>query len=172
MQEDIESRRFDFKLGDGEARVEVHAGGDITVRDQAREGRSLEDEMDRREQAWKEARGRRGSPSWSGGFGFDRSSVWADMISRRAQEAARRAEQRAQAAMRRTEEQLRRAAARSSGAWGTDWNAPAPPPPPPPVEPITDQERLMVLKMLQEGKITVEQAEQLLAALEGRTKGE
>jgi hypothetical protein len=34
-------------------------------------------------------------------------------------------------------------------------------------EPVSEQERLAVLQMLEEGKITVEQAEQLLAALEG-----
>ncbi len=33
--------------------------------------------------------------------------------------------------------------------------------------PVSDEERMMILEMLQEGKISVEQAEQLLAALEG-----
>ncbi len=36
------------------------------------------------------------------------------------------------------------------------------------VEPVTEDERLMILKMLEEGKITVAEAEKLLAALEGR----
>jgi ElaB/YqjD/DUF883 family membrane-anchored ribosome-binding protein len=36
------------------------------------------------------------------------------------------------------------------------------------VEPVTEQERLAVLQMLEEGKITVQEAERLLAALEGR----
>jgi hypothetical protein len=35
-------------------------------------------------------------------------------------------------------------------------------------QPVTEQERLTVLQMLEEGKITVQEAEQLLAALEGR----
>ena len=119
---------------------------------------------------------RRGSPAWSAGFGFDRSSAWADMVSRRAQEAARRAEQRSQAAMRRTEDQIRQAAERQGRheyerGFGSFSGPPAPPTPPAPVEPaapVTDQERLLVLQMLQEQKITVEQAEKLLAALEGR----
>ena len=39
--------------------------------------------------------------------------------------------------------------------------------PPPRRDPVTEQERLMILKMVQEGKITIEEAERLLAALEG-----
>ncbi|MEW6579710.1 MAG: hypothetical protein AB1435_11010 [Chloroflexota bacterium] len=39
--------------------------------------------------------------------------------------------------------------------------------PPPRHDPVTEQERLMILKMVQEGKITIEEAERLLAALEG-----
>jgi glycerol-3-phosphate dehydrogenase len=37
----------------------------------------------------------------------------------------------------------------------------------PETDPVTDDERLTILKMLQEKKITIEQAEILLAALEG-----
>jgi hypothetical protein len=43
-------------------------------------------------------------------------------------------------------------------------------PPPPGIlksEPVADEERMAILKMLQEKKITSEQAEQLLKALEG-----
>ncbi len=35
-------------------------------------------------------------------------------------------------------------------------------------DPVTDEERMMILQMLQENKISVEQAEELLAALEGK----
>ena len=40
--------------------------------------------------------------------------------------------------------------------------------PPKPAAPVSDDERLTVLKMLQEKKITIEEAEKLLAALEGK----
>ena len=40
-------------------------------------------------------------------------------------------------------------------------------PPVPPSEPVSDEERMAILKMLQEKKITAEEAEQLLSALEG-----
>jgi hypothetical protein len=46
------------------------------------------------------------------------------------------------------------------------WGAPPPPPPPKPSEPISEQERLLILKMVQENKITIEEAERLLAALD------
>lgn len=39
--------------------------------------------------------------------------------------------------------------------------------PPPRHDPVTEEERLMILKMVQDGKITIEEAERLLAALEG-----
>ena len=42
-----------------------------------------------------------------------------------------------------------------------------PAPPTPPSEPVAEEERMAVLKMLAEKKITAEQAEQLLNALEG-----
>ena len=47
------------------------------------------------------------------------------------------------------------------------WPAPPAPPGPRPT-PVTPEQRLRVLNMLNEGKITVEQAEQLLAALGGK----
>ncbi len=167
----ISERRYEYVLGEGGAVIEALAGGDIRVSDAPVQFMPIMDELDRRESAWKDARERRGSASWTGGFGFDRSSAWADMISRRAQEAARRAEQRAHAAMRRTEEQIRRAAERDMN-WAENWPGPTPGAPPAPQRPVsapvTEQERLLVLQMLQEGKVSVEQAEKLLAALEGR----
>jgi hypothetical protein len=170
IQESIDVHNYEFKLGEGGAQFEVMAGGDIRISDEMIEPEAIVSELERREEAWKESRDRRGSPSWSGGFGFDRSSAWAEMVSRRAQEAARRAEQRTQAAMRRTEEQISQAAEREMRrSWAGMPPIPQPPSPQrPPVERVTEQERLMVLQMLQENKITVEQAEKLLEALEGR----
>jgi hypothetical protein len=172
MVDDMDAGHFQFSLGGGEQRVELRTGGDMRVSDESREPESITGELERRENAWKEARERRGHPSWSGGFGFDRTSAWADMISRRAQEAARRAEQRAQSAMRRTEDQIRQAAEREIHRSEWRGGGPRPPAPPAPSRPqrnaVTEQERLMVLQMLQENKISVDQAEKLLAALEGR----
>jgi hypothetical protein len=67
---------------------------------------------------------------------------------------------------------MERQAPRSRPDWGSRGEAPGrergAAPPPPPVEPVSEAERLMILRMLAEGKITVDQAEKLLAALEGR----
>ncbi len=171
LHKSIDERRQEFHLGAGGPPIDGRAGSGIRLSDEAPVPEPISEELDRRENAWKDARERRGNFSWTGGFGFDRNSAWADMISRRAQEAAQRAEHRAHAAMRRTEEQIRQAAERemrrSEARYGR--GVPTPPtPPPPPVQRTTEQERLMVLQMLQENKISVEQAEKLLAALEGR----
>lgn len=84
------------------------------------------------------------------------------------QRAAQRAAQQA-AAERRSEEMRAR-----RKSYRFDFDEPQPPrPPAPPIPPqpeapvVTDEERLVILKMLEQKQITLEQAEQLLAALEG-----
>ena len=44
----------------------------------------------------------------------------------------------------------------------------APKPPTPTGEPVTEEERLVILRMLEQKKITMEQAEELLSALEDK----
>jgi hypothetical protein len=88
-----------------------------------------------------------------------------------AEHAVRRAERRLATARRREARRAHRAEhhAGSRGAWSGRWVAVAPVPAP--REPVTTQERLAVLRMLQEQRISAEQADQLLAALEGRPTG-
>ena len=66
-------------------------------------------------------------------------------------------------------ERAKRRAERAAGSWSFSLGRmPTPPTPPtPPSQPVSDQERLMILKMVEEGKINVDQAAQLLSALEG-----
>ena len=48
---------------------------------------------------------------------------------------------------------------------------PTPPRPPKPAsEPVSDEERMMILRMVEQKKISIEEAEKLLAALEGKGK--
>lgn len=112
------------------------------------------------------------------------SAERAERIARRAQEASERARARAEEKLRQAQERMQRkleaarrraeAKARAAERAARDrrkrptvfsWSSTPPPPQP---EPISDEERLMILQMLEQGKITPEEAEQLLAALEGK----
>ena len=80
------------------------------------------------------------------------------------EEAARRAERHAERHAGRFARHGKHA-----GPWNWDFGPKGVPnPPPPPSEPVSEDERMAILKMLAEKKITAEQAEQLLTALEGK----
>ena len=116
----------------------------------------------------------------------ERARQQAEHVSAKAAEQAERAARKMEEQMRRAEEQMHRAEEHSRRAerraqfmgrrYGPDvsWQparAPMPPTPPePPSEPVSDEERLTILRMLEQKKITVAQAEQLLAALSGKEK--
>ncbi|MBN2149024.1 MAG: hypothetical protein JW726_16685 [Anaerolineales bacterium] len=116
-------------------------------------------------------------------------------LEERTREAMERANMRAQERMRRAQERLERKlaeaqrkveqktraaerAGRSGRSFGVNFRVPPIPPipPVPPIrprqaasaEPVSEEERLMILRMLEQKKITLEQAEDLLAALEGK----
>lgn len=83
-------------------------------------------------------------------FGADFGQTMADEAAKRAEEAAARAEQ---------------AAKRMRSTRPTP--PPPPPPPPAPKTPISAEEQLKILKMVEQGKISPEEAEVLLDALNG-----
>ena len=97
---------------------------------------------------------------------------------RRAQREAERAQRHVENAKRRAEAAQRRAEMRHGehgrrGAWAFGFTMPPRPPVPPvppvpPAEPVTDDERMAILRMVEQGKINVADAEKLLAALEGK----
>lgn len=96
-----------------------------------------------------------------------------EKLERKLETAQRRAEQKAQSAE-------RNAWTRARHTWGhgqhtvkVDISAsPAPSTPPAPAapapEPVSEEERLMILHMLEQKKITMEEADRLLSALEGK----
>jgi hypothetical protein len=120
------------------------------------------------------------------GMSEDRVKQVEERLIRAKQRAAERAEAaslRAQAKMerklaaaqRKAERKARAAAAREarrerkrSGISAPEVVITPPPVRVQPKEPVSEEERMMILQMLQEKKITVEQAEQLLSALDGR----
>ena len=141
-------------LGNGAANITLNAGGELRVSSQEKAQQS---------------------PDEFGNFAgmmFD----WSDFgnqlgarISQRVEEATRRAAQQAERAARRAEAKLRGPRVRGKvdvGRW--NWNIePGSFTPPPPREPISEEERVTILKMLAEKKITAEEADKLLAALDG-----
>ena len=142
-------------VGNGSAKISLSAGGDVRVSNREEAGEFAEEFGN------------------FAGMNFDWSG-FGERISRRAEEATRRATKRAEEAVRRAERAAERNARRGRvgleiGRWNWDLKGvPKPPSPPvPPGEPVSDDERMAILKMLAEKKITAEQAEQLLSALEG-----
>jgi hypothetical protein len=104
---------------------------------------------------------------------MERAQSHLEAANRHAETAGHRASIKIEAAMRRAEAKARAAEVRSRrgqaniriGRWNWDVT------PHGPVQgsaPVSDEERLSILKMLQEKKISVEEAEKLLAALEGK----
>lgn len=112
---------------------------------------------------------------------FGDGEEFATKIQAKVQSAMQRAEEKINEAMHRAEERAHEAEQRfherqtwrdqrrQSGRGGPIPPVPPVPPVPPTAPEVSGEERMMILKMLSEGQITVEQADQLLAALGGKT---
>ena len=144
-------------LGDGSANITLSAGNDIRVSNQADAGDFAQDFGN------------------FAGIGMDWSG-FGERISRQVEQAARRASKQADDAARRADETRRRfeegieRRARGKvnvgvGRWNWDLSPKGVPMPPRPQ--VSEEERMVILKMLQEKKITAEEADNLLSALEG-----
>jgi hypothetical protein len=104
---------------------------------------------------------------------MERAQSHLEAANRRAESAGHRASIKIEAAMRRAEAKARAAEVRARrgqaslniGRW--NWDV-TPHGPVQAAAPVSDDERMAILKMLQEKKISVEEAEKLLAALEGK----
>jgi hypothetical protein len=133
-------------LGDGSTVVTLNAGGDIRVTNQSDAGDTAEDFGN------------------FAGIGIDWSG-FGERISRQVEQATRRATKQAEEAARRATERVNRKVNVSSGRWNWDLSSKGVPMSPKPA--VSDEERMAILKMLQEKKITAEEADKLLSALEG-----
>ncbi|MGC1376100.1 MAG: hypothetical protein WA821_07760 [Anaerolineales bacterium] len=163
------------KLGSGAAKIHLTAGDDLIVTSRADEWQSLADfDSSGLDEMF---------PGNFPGIPADFHEQIAQRVQDATQRAMRAAEQgqrhsdraqrRVEAAMRRAEEKMRAAERRTKFMGVAVGRRPASPIPPvaPPVavsEPVSDAERLAVLKMLQDKKISLQDAEKLLAALEGK----
>lgn len=139
-------------VGDGSATIALSAGGDIRISNRADAGDSAEEFGN------------------FAGMGMDWSG-FGERISRQVEQATRRASQKAEAAMRKAEHNRERAERRSGflkvGRWNWDVTPKGMPVSPKPK--ATEEERLAILKMLQDKVITADDADKLLAALEGES---
>jgi hypothetical protein len=153
----IEKHAAEVTLGAGGPAVRLRCGGDICVSDATPPG------------------GASTRPTLDFNLRFD------DQINRRTQEKISQAQQKADEAMRRLDLKMRGLgpeidAAVQAGLAGSRIHVPdpfasdrpRPPRPAPAREPVTDEERLMILQMVQDKKISVEEAEKLLEALDGK----
>ena len=154
IEDDEDATSRVVTIGDGSAAINLNAGGDIRVSNQADAGESAEDFGN------------------FAGIGMDWSG-FGDRISRRVDQATQRAQRKIDEAARRIEQKTREAERRATrgkgflevGRWNWDFSPKGVPMPS--KSQASDEERLAILKMLQEKKITAEEADKLLAALEG-----
>lgn len=143
-------------VGNGSATMALSAGGDIRISNRSDAGDSAEDFGN------------------FAGIGMDWSG-FGERISRRVDQATARAQKKIDEAARRIEHRTRDAERRNVrfkggleiGRWKWDLGSAKGGVPMPNKSPVSDEERLVILKMLQEKKITAEEAEKLLASLEG-----
>ena len=102
---------------------------------------------------------------------MDQWRVSSERASERAQAKMERAqlkiERKIEAAKRKKAIQARAAAARKRGRKRGAWTVGVKLSPEPASEPVSEEERLAILRMLEQKKITPDEAEKLLAALEG-----
>ncbi len=153
-------------LGDGSAQIKLDAGGDILVTNR----------QDAAENADEFGNFAGMMFDW-GNWGREIGQNWGDFgreigerASKRAQEAAERAAHKAEVAARRTERHLERKfgkhASRRGAKMSWSWDS-SQVPKTSKTDPVSDEERMTILRMLAEKKITSEEAEKLLSALEG-----
>jgi len=149
VEKDEDSTTRVITLGDGSATINLNAGGDIRVSNRSDAGESAEDFGN------------------FAGIGVDWSG-FGERISRHVEQATRRATRQAEEAARRVERAGRRMNAKVNvgvGRWNWDLFPKGGAGSPKPA--ASEEERLAILKMLQEKKITADEADKLLAALEG-----
>ena len=157
-------------MGDGSAELILRAGGDLSVT-----GRG--ENWGQGSEQWESA-----MESWGQQFEAQMSDMQRKLeerlasipfvddqdVARRAREAAERARRQAERATERARMRAERAGRRHAQvALGVRWTGSPPQSSRPPAEPISDAERMAILKMVQDKKITADEAARLLAALEG-----
>lgn len=184
----LEQRAHQFVLGQGTSKVNLQAGGDVLVTDEVTESECFTSARENLEEHWQDVEDSRQEREASEDEeAFTHAEDISRRVNRHVEEAMRRADERIAAAMHRVEERTRQMSRdgmvppmppiptvgrpRKSILITTEPAPPAPPAPPaaakaPVKAGVSEEERLLILSMLQEKKINAEEAARLLEALE------
>ncbi|MBN1967420.1 MAG: hypothetical protein JW910_22390 [Anaerolineae bacterium] len=157
-------------LGDGRATITIGDGTELRLVSEEEDyvldlGSQIEEELEARLSTIEEKISQQLE-------GLDeRLQATAEHMASRAEQLAERAQRQAARAAERLRDRGSKSKAKRGPRIGFTWQtSPAPPAPPArparPVDPVSEQERLMILKMVQDKKISIEEAERLLAALD------
>ncbi len=160
-------------VGDGAATVRLTAGSELRIIGEGDDyvynlGTQIEEELEARLSSLEAKLSRQFE-------GLDEriqanSERFAEQAARFAAQAARQAERQVERARRSLDRRKMKSRKRDFSGPHFSWGVPEPPKPPKPprprAEPVREEERLMILRMVQESKITIEEAERLLAALD------
>jgi len=153
----IENHQDVRTIGNGNALIQAKAGDEVIVMDQLRTDERWQRGFDRQEERWQRAQQRVRAWERATDETNRRIAAASERAARKAEEAARRAEQRVQETMKRIEQRKHG----WSGMGGVFNGVPVKPP-----SRVSDDERRLILQMLAEKKITAEEADRLLRALE------
>lgn len=161
-------------IGEGQALVLIEDGDGLRLVGEAEDyvinlGSQIEEEIEARMSSLEEQLSLHLS-------GLDkRLQTWSDQFAPQAERIAERAQRQAERTMERVRRNLEQQRGKRKRASGTrsfefTWSGSAGPgsAPRPQSEPVSEEERLMILRMLQEGKISLDEAERLLAALDAQ----
>ncbi len=182
-------------LGDGASQVTLRAAGDISITSQSAEPEAMGEHFgDEFGVMAEEFSAQIESQIEAHMADLEKhlshiGGVKGDRVSARVQEAMDRARRKAEAARQRVQSRVDAAQSRAEAKaergkrfgfkfdLGKSFAPPRPPmpptpprPPKPASEPVSDEERMMILRMVEQKKISIEEAEKLLAALEGKGK--
>jgi hypothetical protein len=171
-----------FELGGGDGSFSLVAGGDVSITSAGQVGevrsvnRDFTSEIHQDMAHMGEEMGRLGEEL--GAMGAELGRDFGSLGQKIAEKISRKLRQK-------MEKHMQKSSARTSraGREGFSFNFQTPEPPRPPRppspprspfaqegpsnEPVSDEERMLILQMVEEGKITADEAEKLLAALEG-----
>jgi hypothetical protein len=168
----LNQEKYSYHMGEELPTLVIDARGDVTVSDEPWTPSDFDETFDRDEIGidWDFSGGIDDTIARNVERAVARSTRIADISTRIGEKAARKGE----AAVRRAEkriERMMRSMDIEDRSSGSDWSAEPPQPPQAPEAPsaisgISEEERIAVLRMLQEKKISLEEAERLLDALE------